>query len=92
MSERLSALVGTEPKTLYPPTEREDMHKVAKIAITGLFAAGLVGAGVGTAAAGSGGDEWDTDVVHSCVQEQQALGLINLDLDLLNQCISNADA
>ena len=55
VSERLSALVGTEPKTLYPPTEREDMHKVAKIAITGLFAAGLVGAGVGTAAAGTGG-------------------------------------
>lgn len=92
MSKRLSALVGTEPKTLYPPTEREDMRKVAKFAITGLFAAGLVGAGAGTAAAGSGGDEWDTDVVNSCVQEQEALGLINLDLDLLNQCISDADA
>lgn len=68
------------------------MRKAAKFAITGLFAAGLVGAGVGTASASAQDVEWDTDVVQSCVQEQQTLGLINLDLDLLNQCISNADA
>ncbi|WP_017614463.1 hypothetical protein [Nocardiopsis salina] len=65
------------------------MRKAAKFAITGLFAAGLVGAGIGTASAHE--KEWDTDVVQACVQEQQTLGLINLDLDLLNQCISNAN-
>lgn len=65
------------------------MRKAAKFAITGLFAAGLVGAGIGTASASGYGPDYDNQVIESCIQEQQTLGLINLDLDLLNQCIAN---
>ncbi len=60
------------------------MRTTAKMMMTALFTAGLLGMGVGTAAA-DGSD----DAYQACVQEQGFLGLINLDLDLLNQCISN---
>ncbi|NKY96794.1 hypothetical protein [Nocardiopsis alborubida] len=63
------------------------MRTTAKMMMTALFTAGLLGMGFGTASAG----EHDTDVYQACVQEQSTLGLIPivLDVDLLNQCISN---
>ncbi|QUX30921.1 hypothetical protein KGD83_10750 [Nocardiopsis akebiae] len=61
------------------------MRTTAKMMMTALFTAGLLGMGLGTASAG----ETDTDVYQACVKEQGVLGLINLNLELLNQCISN---
>jgi hypothetical protein len=61
------------------------MRTTAKMMMTALFTAGLLGMGFGTASAG----DKDTDIYQACVQEQNVLGLINLDLDLLSQCISN---
>jgi hypothetical protein len=61
------------------------MRTTAKMMMTALFTAGLLGMGFGTASAG----EDDTDIYQACVQKQNALGLLNLDLDLLSQCISN---
>ncbi|MFD6096234.1 hypothetical protein ACFVWN_19275 [Nocardiopsis flavescens] len=67
------------------------MRTAVKFAITGLFAAGLIGAGAGVAgaapaapAAPAGGSSYQ-----ACIDEQNALGLINLDLNLLSQCIAN---
>ncbi|WP_047869928.1 hypothetical protein [Nocardiopsis sp. RV163] len=61
------------------------MRTTAKMMMTALFTAGLLGMGFGTASAG----EHDTDVYQACVNEQGVLGLINLNVELLNQCISN---
>ncbi|PDP87758.1 hypothetical protein CQJ94_10360 [Glycomyces fuscus] len=61
------------------------MRTTAKMMMTALFTAGLLGMGFGTASAG----EDHTDVYQACVDEQQGLGLLVLDLNLLSQCISN---
>ncbi|CAL9615959.1 hypothetical protein SUDANB121_05755 [Nocardiopsis dassonvillei] len=66
------------------------MRNAVKFAVTGLFAAGLLGAGAGVATAApttaaSGG----SNAYQACIDEQNALGLINLDLNLLSQCIAN---
>ncbi|MEU1900417.1 hypothetical protein ABZ512_18735 [Nocardiopsis dassonvillei] len=61
------------------------MRTTAKMMMTALFTAGLLGMGFGTASAG----ETDTDVYQACVEEQGFLGLINLNVELLQQCISN---
>ncbi|MEV6821332.1 hypothetical protein AB0M72_21525 [Nocardiopsis dassonvillei] len=61
------------------------MRTTAKMMMTALFTAGLLGMGLGTASAG----ENDTDVYQACVEEQGFLGLINLNVELLQQCISN---
>ncbi|MCK9869780.1 hypothetical protein MRI28_08965 [Nocardiopsis dassonvillei] len=61
------------------------MRTTAKMMMTALFTAGLLGMGFGTASAG----ENDTDVYQACVKEQGAIGLINLNVELLQQCISN---
>ncbi|WP_150243528.1 hypothetical protein [Nocardiopsis quinghaiensis] len=58
------------------------MRTTAKLMMTALFTAGLLGMGVGTASAGS-------DAYEACVSQQNDLGLIILDLNLLNQCISD---
>jgi hypothetical protein len=79
----LSWWVGQTARSL--ALEGKAMRTTAKMMMTALFTAGLLGMGFGTASAG----ENDTDVYQACVQEQGFLGLINLDLDLLNQCISN---
>ncbi len=62
------------------------MRTTAKLMMTALFTAGVLGLGAGPAAAGGGGDTYQ-----ACVKEQSAVGLINLglDLNLLSQCISN---
>ncbi|NYH50720.1 MULTISPECIES: hypothetical protein [Nocardiopsis] len=61
------------------------MRTTAKLMMTALFTAGLLGMGVGTASASGGGD------YEACVDQQNALGLINLDLNLLAQCIATGD-
>ncbi|MEU3018571.1 MULTISPECIES: hypothetical protein [unclassified Nocardiopsis] len=58
------------------------MRIAAKLALTAFFSASLLGLGAGAASAES------SSVYHQCVQEQQQLGLLNLDLNLLNQCIA----
>lgn len=65
--------------------EREAMRTTAKMMMTALFTAGLLGMGFGTASAG----EDEVNVYQACIDEQNALGLINLDLNLLSQCIAN---
>lgn len=57
------------------------MRIAAKLALTLFFAASLLGLGAGAASAG-------TSVYQQCVQEQQSVGLLNLNLNLLNQCIA----
>ncbi|MFD6951655.1 hypothetical protein A6A08_24120 [Nocardiopsis sp. TSRI0078] len=58
------------------------MRTTAKLMMTALFTAGLLGMGVGTASATS-------DDYQACIDEQNALGLVNLDLNLLSQCIAH---
>ncbi|RKS07771.1 hypothetical protein DFP74_3455 [Nocardiopsis sp. Huas11] len=62
------------------------MRTAAKLTMTVLFTAGLLG--LGMAPASAAGDAYET-----CVKEQTASGLLALnldllDLDLLNQCIA----
>ncbi|AFR10171.1 MULTISPECIES: hypothetical protein [Nocardiopsis] len=64
------------------------MRIVAKLALTAFFAAGLLGMGAGAASAGG----HNSEVYQACIDEQNALGLINLDLNLLSQCIANYNA
>lgn len=65
------------------------MRTAAKITMTTLFTAGLLGMGAGMASAGG---KVDVDQAYeACTQEQGFVGLINLDLldlNLLNQCIA----
>lgn len=61
------------------------MRTAAKLTMTVLFTAGLLGLGMAPASAGD-------DTYETCVKEQVATGLLALnvdllDLDLLNQCI-----
>ncbi|MDE3722980.1 hypothetical protein PWG71_16445 [Nocardiopsis sp. N85] len=65
------------------------MRTAVKLAITGLFAAGLLGAGAGAANAAPTPLLGGSDAYQACVNQQNTLGLINLDLDLLTQCIAN---
>ncbi|PSK99919.1 hypothetical protein CLV63_10246 [Murinocardiopsis flavida] len=57
------------------------MRTAAKIAATAAIAATLFGLGQGSASA------TDDEAFQACVNEQG--GLINLDLDLLSQCLAN---
>ncbi|MFJ9557574.1 hypothetical protein ACIRPH_27515 [Nocardiopsis sp. NPDC101807] len=63
------------------------MRTAAKITMTALFAAGLLGMGTGAALAGEKGSH--VEAYEACTSQQSFLGLINLDLNLLNQCIAN---
>lgn len=68
------------------------MRSMTKCAVAALFTAGLLGAGAGAASAGGHGHDTDIDNTESyqaCIDEQNALGLLNLDLNLLSQCIAN---
>lgn len=72
------------------------MRSMTKCAVAALFTAGLLGAGAGVAAAGGHGhghgpdiDIDNTETYQACMDEQNALGLLNLDLNLLSQCIAN---
>jgi hypothetical protein len=68
------------------------MRNAAKFAVTSLFAAGLIGGSMGMAAAAPashGHSSNHNEAYQACVKEQNVLGLINLNLDLLNQCIAN---
>lgn len=60
------------------------MRIAAKLALTLFFAASLLGLGAGAASAG-------TSAYQQCVQEQQSVGLLNLNLNLLNQCLAQYD-
>lgn len=62
------------------------MRTMTKCAVAALFTAGLLGAGVGAASAGT---HSESESYQACVDEQNALGLLNLDLNLLSQCIAN---
>lgn len=68
------------------------MRSMTKCAVAALFTAGLLGAGAGVAAAGGHGHSTHidkTETYQACIDEQNALGLLNLDLNLLSQCIAN---
>ncbi|MFE6306400.1 hypothetical protein [Nocardiopsis sp. NPDC057823] len=65
------------------------MRTALKIAVTGLFAAGLLGAGAGVANAAPATAVGGQKSYEECIDEQNALGLINLDLNLLSQCIAS---
>ncbi|GAB3477777.1 hypothetical protein [Nocardiopsis coralliicola] len=68
------------------------MRIAAKIAATTAVGAALMGFGASAASADDHfhhGGVGNDDVVQQCVDQQGALGLINLDLNLLNQCIAN---
>lgn len=62
------------------------MRTMTKCAVAALFTAGLLGAGAGAATADT---HSESEIYQACIKEQNTLGLINLDLDLLNQCIAN---
>ena len=57
------------------------MRIAAKLTLTLLFTASLLGFGAGAAAAG-------TDAWQYCANQQQSVGVINLNLNLLNSCIA----
>lgn len=65
------------------------MRSAVKITMTALFTAGLLGMGAGAAAAGDHHGHGGFVAYESCTKEQNSFGLLNLNLDLLNQCISN---
>ena len=67
------------------------MRTALKFAVTGLFAAGLLGAGAGVANVAPATTAGGPKSYDECVDEQTALGLINLDLNLLTQCIAYDD-
>ena len=64
------------------------MRSAVKITMTALFTAGLLGLGAGAASAG-GGDHVSYVSYEACTKQQNSFGLLNLNLDLLNQCIAN---
>ncbi|MBR8743863.1 hypothetical protein DSY14_19395 [Nocardiopsis sp. MG754419] len=66
------------------------MRTMTKYAIATLFTAGLLGGGAGVAAAAPAPIfDYHSEAYQACVNQQNTLGLINLDLNLLNQCIAN---
>ncbi|MEE2041614.1 hypothetical protein Q8791_30775 [Nocardiopsis sp. CT-R113] len=69
------------------------MRSAVKITMTALFTAGLLGLGAGAASASGGGEDHGDHVSYvsyeACTKQQNSFGLLNLNLDLLNQCIAN---
>lgn len=61
------------------------MRRTAKIAGTILVSAALFGLGSAGATASASGSE----AYQACIDKQEAVGLLNLDLNLLSQCIAN---